>query len=100
MEAEVAALVMAHKRKPTYSEVAQFMAEELRKTGTLTQNNIAWMIIDKFGREFTFLNRNGNPGIVKDVLSRFRHLTPDAVWDKQLLKWRMRRPDDDPSRQQ
>lgn len=100
MEAEVATLVTKHKRKPTYSEVAEFMAEELRRTGTLTQNNIAWMIIDKFVREFTFLNRNGNPGIVKDVLSRFRHLTLDAVWDKHLRKWRMRRPSDDPGRQQ
>jgi hypothetical protein len=55
-------------------------------------------IAEKFGKEFTYVNENGNEAIRKDVLSAFRKLTADSiVWGRY---WRTRKQTDKPSRQQ
>jgi hypothetical protein len=88
------------RKNPTPFDVADFMVGEFEAAGSISQRAIAHEIKDRFGAEFTFLNKNGNYGICGFVLAQFKALTPHAVWDKRLSKWRLRRPDDSPGRQQ
>ena len=85
---------------PSSRDVAEFLVEELNQTDALYQGTIARKISNRFGDEFTFINRNGNRAICKYVLSQFKALTPHAVWDKEQRMWRKRRSSDNPGRQQ
>ena len=52
-------------------------------------------IKEKFGKEFLYTNRNGNPAISEGVLEIFELFTADdLVWSKHGRFWRRRRPDD------
>jgi hypothetical protein len=84
---------------PTPSDVAQWMRDELDRTGTLFQADAVAEIEREFGPSFIHKHRRGNPGIDRDVLREFRELTEtDVVWDFWLRAWRYREPDDGPSR--
>jgi hypothetical protein len=82
-------------------DVAQWMRDELDRTGSLRQADAVEGIEREFGAGFTYINRNGNKAIDRSVLRDFRELTEDyAIWDRSAFEWRYRQPDDAPSRQQ
>ena len=67
----------------------------------LYQESAVYDIAQKFGKEFTYDNENGNLAIRKDVLTIFRKLTKDSVvWERGERYWRPRQKFDDPSRRQ
>jgi len=87
--------------KLTAKQIAEWMLDELKRKGELYQEALVDEIANKFGIQFTYTNDNGNMAIGHDVLSAFRKLTKDSVvWHREDRLWRMRKPDNEPSRQQ
>jgi hypothetical protein len=84
----------------TPEAIAQWMAGELERDGFLRQRYAAYEIIERFGAEFTYVNRNGNPAIDKEVLAAFREMTAESViWiGGRVRGWRKREPGDPPGR--
>lgn len=81
--------------EPSAVDVAQFMAGELAARGSLYQEDVVYQIERRFGSEFTYTNENGNQAISRRVLTEFRKLTPDAVWERGSRMWRQREPYDE-----
>jgi len=85
-------------------QIAEWMLNELEKTGVLDHEVAVGGIIKLFGSEFIKPSIYGAPAIDKRVLRAFQRLTKDTVvWVKlgPLEKfWRKRRPDDPPGRRQ
>ncbi|MEY9884968.1 hypothetical protein [Bradyrhizobium sp. USDA 329] len=84
----------------TPSEVAQFMLDELKRVSFLYQEQVVHDIQQKFGDDFVYLNENGNYAISKKVLTVFRQLAPDVVWERGERMWRERTAYDTDGRQQ
>jgi hypothetical protein len=85
----------------TTSDVATWMLGELERRRYLEQEQVAWDIQRKFGKQFTYHNENGNPAIDKKVLTAFRKLSGDGViWSRSERHWRYRVHTDKPGRQQ
>lgn len=81
----------------TLLEIAQWMAQEFEKQGYLSQSAAAQGIMSQFGPEFVYRNKNGNFGIVPEILKKFRKLTKDnAVWMRDSQAWRKRQSYDPP----
>ena len=79
----------------TALHAALWMCEQIKAHGRLAQNDAAKEIAELFGKEFVFVNENGNPGICEGVLKHFRIMTKrDVVWVKDGLYWRNRQPDE------
>lgn len=79
----------------TAADVAQWMADQMRHRGQLTQKHVAYEIRREFGLEFTYTNKNKNLAIDKKVLKLFRELTEhDVVWEPGPRRWRLRRSTD------
>ena len=86
---------------PTAQEIAEWMLDELTRSGELYQETAVSHIALKFGYEFTYDNENGNLAIRRDVLAAFRRLTKDSVvWEREDRCWRKRKMDDKPAKQQ
>ena len=82
-------------------DVAQWMLEEVQRSGHLAQEQAFDEIQQKFGKEFTYINDRGGNAINKKVLNVFRRLSEDTVvWARTGHYWRMRKPGDEPSRVQ
>lgn len=79
-------------------EVAQYMKDQLAQVGYLYQDVAVSKIEAKFGREFVYVNANGNPAISRSVLAEFKKLTPEAVWERGSRCWRRRESYDDPDK--
>lgn len=78
-------------------QVAEWMAQELFKKKELYQESVVDEIHNRFGKEFTYINQNGNWGIDKRVLQEFRKITEDqVVWSRGDKSWRFREKYDDP----
>lgn len=85
----------------TPAEVAQWMADEVRRRRELHQEDCVWQIAKRFGKEHVYENVNGNPAISKAVLSAFRKLTEkDVIWIRSDRFWRLRERHDEPTRRQ
>lgn len=81
-------------------DVAKWMFERV-KMQPLYQDDAAWRIRRRFGKEFVYNNQHGNPAIEKDVLDEFRELSGDKiVWSRGQKLWRERISSDEPGRQQ
>jgi hypothetical protein len=71
--------------------VAVWMAAQLEQSDHLFQETVAHDIVARFGKEFTYVNANGNLGIRKNVLAAFKKLTRDtAIWERRTRVWRKR----------
>jgi hypothetical protein len=82
-------------------DVAEFMQRRLKQDQALYQDVVVYEILNKFGEEFTYINRNGNLSIDKSVLQEFRKLTEGSViWQRGEGAWRFRQDYDAPGRQQ
>jgi len=85
----------------TATDAAQWMLAQVRAEGILYQQVAVYEIMEQFGDEFIYYNANGNPAIVKDVLSEFRRLTGDSVVCSRSDRcWRLREEHDEAGRRQ
>ena len=85
----------------TTATVAIWMQSELERQHELSQEDAVENIMRRFGRQFTYVNDNGNDAIAKDVLKAFKALTVNSVvWDRSERCWRKRTRQDEPGRQQ
>jgi len=76
-------------------DVAYWMLEQITKKRELYQNEVVYLIEDKFGSQFVYENRNGNLAINREVLKEFRKLTEKTViWSRIEFCWRIRNADD------
>ncbi len=84
----------------TAADVAKWMLEELEKSRSLYQEDAAYGIQSRFGKDFVYINDNGNLAIAKPVLKEFRKLTETTVvWERGERLWRKRKKGDPKSRQ-
>jgi len=82
-----------------FSDVAEWMLEQLRRSDTLYQEEAVFQIQELFGEGFCYENENGNLAIARSVLKEFRRLTVDSVvWERGERAWRWREPTDSPGR--
>jgi uncharacterized protein DUF6953 len=65
--------------QPTDAAIAAWMLEQLREKRQIYQEQVAWDLRRKYGKQFTYDNANGNPAISKSVLKEFNKLTK-AMW--------------------
>lgn len=84
----------------TAKEVASWMVQQLDLQRELYQEDIVDELAASFGSEFVYENENGNLAIHQRVLTEFRKLTPDVVWERGERMWRRRHPGDSPGRRQ
>ena len=77
------------------SDVAQWMLNQMNKKRELYQNEVVYLIEEKFGSQFVYENQNGNLAINREVLKEFRKLTEETVlWSRSDFCWRIRCADD------
>lgn len=77
------------------------MLTQISKSKPLYQEQAAWDIMRKFGKQFVYDNENGNPAIEKSVLTAFEKISKEEiVWSRSERFWRLREPSDTNSRQQ
>ena len=88
------------KQPPTFDAVAHWMLAQVERDGTLYQEEAVTDIEDRFGDSFIYENENGGTGICRAVLSAFRKISDEVVWERGERLWRKREPYDDPGRQQ
>lgn len=81
-------------------DVAKWMAAKVDSGSILYQDAAASQIRAQFGEQYVYMNKNRNLAINKNVLTEFRNLAPDAVWERGARCWRQRRSYDKPGRQQ
>ncbi|CAJ0892955.1 hypothetical protein AMST5_04263 [freshwater sediment metagenome] len=87
--------------EPTSDDVAKWMLSKFEEKGILYQEECAWDIQEKFGRDFLYDNANGNPAISKKVLDIFTKLSGEGVvWSRGERCWRRRIASDKPGRMQ
>ena len=99
----VSAAFLTVREEPmtTMIEVAQWMADELERFSSLDQSTAAAGIEMNFGEGFTYINRNSNRAIKREVLVEFDRLTHDTVvWLRRSRRWRKREDRDTPGREQ
>jgi Family of unknown function (DUF6953) len=85
----------------TPETVAQWMLSRLNETGLLYQIDAVGGIQARFGPEFHYTNEAVSLCIKPAVLRRFNHISADTVvWDRRLIGWRRREPDDQLGRRQ
>jgi hypothetical protein len=85
----------------TPKKVAEWMLSELERVKFLHQETVVYAIASNFGKEFTYINQNGNLAIRKDVLDAFKKITgDDVIWESGERMWRKRQSYDRPGRQQ
>jgi len=85
----------------TPEAVAQWMLGRVTDTGILYQLDAAEGIQAKFGPDLVYTNEAGSLCIKPAVLRRFKRISADTiVWDRRLIGWRTREPDDEPGRRQ
>jgi hypothetical protein len=78
------------KNKISENDVADFMKTQLDKKKYLSQEEIVYEIEKIFGPDFVYTNENGNQAIKPKVLSAFRKITPNVVWESGERCWRLR----------
>lgn len=70
-------------------DVAEWMAAYLEEEEVLHQDVAADESSERFGKDFVYVNNNGNLGIERSVLRAFRKLTePNVVWERGERLWR------------
>ncbi|MEC0240679.1 hypothetical protein P4H66_12560 [Paenibacillus dokdonensis] len=72
----------------TAQEVAEWMVQEIRPTGTLYQTDAIEYVKTQFGEQFVFVNENGNTSLSKEVKKAFRKLHGGKIaWDRDGFFW-------------
>jgi len=90
---------MVHDQQVTTKDIARWMADQVAAAGVLDQAAASERIAHAYGAAFACKNGNGTWAIAKPVLAAFRKMTAaTVVWDRSILAWRLRTPDDPPGR--
>jgi hypothetical protein len=85
----------------TSAQVAEWMLNELERQRCIYQDVVVHDIVQRFGEDCTYINKNGNRAIRKDILDAFRKISGNAVvWESGSRLWRKREQHDSPGRQQ
>lgn len=75
--------------------IAQWLLKKYLEHNRLSQTTAINEILNQFGRQHLYTNKNSNLAIKKSILEEFRKLTPvDVVWSRGAQTWRTRRPTD------
>lgn len=82
--------VFAAVQQGEVKTVAEWMAEQFNSKGKLVQRKVAVEIEKRFGAQFLYRNKNNNRAIKRPILTAFRELTPDAVWNRWDQTWHLR----------
>lgn len=82
------------------NDAAEWMLRRVERSGVLHQDDAVSGIADKFGEGTTYENAAGNPAISKEVLSKFKRISPEIVWSRSERCWRKREKGDEPGRNQ
>lgn len=83
----------------TVHDVAEWMAQTLKQTGSLSHHHAVRVIDERFGKEFLCRKKSGGLSIRKTVLDEFRRLTQTrAVWDGLNQRWRRPLPEEEEKR--
>jgi hypothetical protein len=80
------------------ADVAARLTEVYDERGQLSHQQALNLIRREFGDEFLYRNKDGGTAISRKVLAAFKKLTPNAVWERQGLRWRERQPWDKKAR--
>jgi len=76
-------------------DVAYWMLNQINKKRELYQEEVVYLIEDKFGSQFVYQNQAGNLAISREVLKEFRKLTEKTVvWSRSERYWRFKSADD------
>lgn len=84
----------------TATDVAQWMLSVIQEQGELSQNNAYYQINKQFGTGFTTVTNSGSPSISRSVLTAFKKISDEVIWERGDKKWRKREFYDAPGRQQ
>ena len=85
----------------TVRDVARWMLDQVKATGFLFEDEAAFAIERKFGKEFLRDDEEERRGMVPRVLSAFKELAGESVvWQRGDQLWRLREADDLPGWQQ
>lgn len=84
----------------TPKEAASWMKEQVETEGLLYQETAAARLLEESDESLAYWDDTGNLCIGKSVLSAFRTITPDLVYERSEKFWRPRADYDRPGRQQ
>lgn len=87
--------------EPTADAAAQWMLDEVQRTGWLYQEHAVSEIERQFGRNLIYERDLGAQCISRDVLKKFRLISDQTViWSRGEKCWRLRHDWDQPGRRQ
>lgn len=87
-------------KEPNFDDVARWLLDQITSERLVYQETVVYEIKSKFGDAFVDTNDNGNLVVSRKVLTKFRKISPDVVWDRGDRCWRVRESRDNASRQQ
>ncbi|MDQ0089379.1 hypothetical protein J2T12_002791 [Paenibacillus anaericanus] len=72
----------------TENDVAEWMVNEIKFKGILSQSDAIAYVKSHFGDEFVFVNEQGNSSLSKEVKKAFRKLHAGKIaWDRDGFFW-------------
>jgi len=75
----------------TPKDVAKFMFDQIQKDKILYQREVVGQIEEVFGKDFVYLNDNGNMAVDRKVLAAFRKLCDGSVvWVRGRSYWELK----------
>lgn len=85
----------------SFEQIAAFMLERLKREKYLYQEIIVCDIENIFGKDYVYVNDNGNLAIHTEILKSFRRQTKgQVVWERGEKLWRFRESFDPKDRRQ
>lgn len=88
---------------PTKSDAAalvDWMVARLASEGCLYQHEVIDELHQRSLSDLITESSDGGEGVPKEILAAFRKRTPDVIWARSELMWRMRTETDAPGRMQ
>ena len=81
-------------------DVVDWMVGRLNSQKVLYQHEVVDYLFRKKLDQFIVESDRGSLSLSRDLLKKFRDLTPDVIWSRQDLGWRRRTGTDAPGRLQ
>ena len=83
-----------------YDEAAKWMLDQYNKNGFLYQEEASSYFLNNDHDGMIYYDGKGNLCLGKEVLKKFKKLTPNAVYERANKFWRTRLETDQPGRNQ
>ena len=84
----------------TPQQAAEWMLHQFEAKRFLYQEEAASHLLNLHDERLAYYDKSGNICVAKEVLTVFRKLASDAVYERAEKFWRDRLPTDQPGRQQ